>query len=262
MASATTTSAGLSTNDSRILTQVFDPEAAADSPSIQIDPGLPADPHVSADALSNCRRREVEAIKLIETAGANDKGAVYVKALGILSKIIEEYPKYASAYNNRAQLHRWHLTDMALVTSPEPSPSASEAQGVINSALEDLETCISLASLSSPATAISPSQVKILSKAWTQRATVFWNIAKSLKARGLEHIQITAPSNASSGSKVGGEWKSWDRMRMEEEGSRCFYMAGLYGSEVGKAMAVASNPYARLCGSIVKEAMRGEAAGS
>ena len=51
---------------------------------------------------------------------------------------------------------------------------------------------------------------------------------------------------------------SWDRMRFEEEGSRCFFMAGVYGSEVGKAMAVAANPYARLCGSIVKEAMRRE----
>lgn len=54
------------------------------------------------------------------------------------------------------------------------------------------------------------------------------------------------------------EWKGWDRVRFEEEGSRCFYVAGLYGSEVGRAMAVMANPYARLCGAIVKEAIRGE----
>lgn len=35
-------------------------------------------------------------------------------------------------------------------------------------------------------------------------------------------------------------------------------MGGRYGNEVAKALAVASNPTAKLCGAIVKEAMRKE----
>jgi hypothetical protein len=36
----------------------------------------------------------------------------------------------------------------------------------------------------------------------------------------------------------------------------------VFGSEVGKAMAVVSNPHARLCGNIVKEALRRERCGA
>lgn len=93
---------------------------------------------------------------------------------------------------------------------------------------------------------------------------MFLGVVKRLREAGLERL----PSIASAGlDREGGmkyeedgaeEWMGWDRMMFEEEGSRCFYMAGLYGSEVGRAMTVMANPYARLCGAIVKEAIRGE----
>ncbi len=47
-------------------------------------------------------------------------------------------------------------------------------------------------------------------------------------------------------------------MEFEESASRDFTMGGRYGNEVAKALAVASNPTAKLCGAMVKEAMRKE----
>jgi len=38
-------------------------------------------------------------------------------------------------------------------------------------------------------------------------------------------------------------------------------MGGRYGNEMARAMSVATNPYAKLCGGIVKEAMRAEGVG-
>ncbi len=38
-------------------------------------------------------------------------------------------------------------------------------------------------------------------------------------------------------------------------------MGGRYGNDVAREMAVRTNPYAKLCGNIVKEAMRGEMLG-
>ena len=48
---------------------------------------------------------------------------------------------------------------------------------------------------------------------------------------------------------------------LEEKSSRDFFLGGRYGNEVSKAMAVHTNPYAKMCGSIVKEAMRKEFSG-
>jgi hypothetical protein len=259
MASATATSpsVNLSANDARILTQVFDPESAPDAPTVIVDPNLPADPHVrDPEVLSMCKARELEAIKLVESwKEGDDKDLVYRTGWGILDALLKDQPKYASAYNNRAQLHRWRYGDRgSFVQSTSPNSALAPA-AAISSALHDLDTCIGLATPTSPIAAVSPSLGKLLAQAWTQRAAIFWNIAKDLKDQNLERIPT---SELPSGTDT--EWRSWDRMHFEEEGSRCFFMAGVFGSEVGKAMAVVANPYARLCGSIVKEAMRGEGA--
>jgi hypothetical protein len=46
--------------------------------------------------------------------------------------------------------------------------------------------------------------------------------------------------------------------RLEERASHDFSMAGKYGSELARAMAVRTNPYAKMCGAIVQTAMRNE----
>jgi hypothetical protein len=43
---------------------------------------------------------------------------------------------------------------------------------------------------------------------------------------------------------------------LEEASARDFFMGGRYGNEIGKAMVVHTNPYAKMCGNIVKEVAR------
>lgn len=50
-------------------------------------------------------------------------------------------------------------------------------------------------------------------------------------------------------------------MEFEEHASRDFMMGGRLGNEVAKQMAVVANPTAKLCGDMVREAMRKEFAG-
>jgi hypothetical protein len=50
----------------------------------------------------------------------------------------------------------------------------------------------------------------------------------------------------------------WGKEEFESEASKAFQAAALFGNEMGGKLAVATNPMARLCGSIVKEAMRAE----
>ena len=252
----------LSASDTKILHAVFDPESAPEAPRISVDPSLPLDPHITdPEVLASLRSREVAAIKVIEgsssSTGNEEEGvkhAAYLDAKARLDAIIAEQPTYASAWNNRAQLSRWRYGDRGVLTRKSSDADtlperAIQAQQALSQALTDLSTAISLATPSTsqgPGSAVSPSQGKILAQAWTQRAAIYWGVAKDLSVPGTTLI------------KSEREWEGWDKMRFEEEGSRAFFVAGLYGSEVGRAMAVLSNPTAKLCGSIVKEALRRE----
>lgn len=253
----------LSPSDSKILHAVFDPESAPETPRITIDPSLPPDAHISSAALlSTLRARELAAVKVVEKyAGSDDdqrgKSGVYEKAKALLDTVIAEYPFYASAWNNRAQLRRWRCSDAGGFAGESGASVGEEvrkeARRCMMEALEDLDRAIALASppSSSPDKAVSPAQGKLLAQAWTQRAAIFWGTAKALSRSGMSLFPVQDDEEAPI-------WSTWDKTRFEEEGSRCFFMAGLYGSEIGRAMAVLSNPTAKLCGNIVKEAMRGE----
>lgn len=254
-------STSLSSSDAKILNTVFDPESGPEAPRVLVDPSLPPDAHITdLDLLSALRRREVVAVKLVEKISPMEpeekKDLVYQEALAMLDAIISDHEDYASAWNNRAQLRRWRYGDRNVLTTKteEISTAAWEARRTIIAALHDLDTAISLASPSSSSIAVSPAQGKLLAQAWTQRAAIFWGVAKDLGSHGTQVIPNLAQEECM--------WTKWSKSRFEEEGSRCFYMAGLYGSEVGKAMAVLSNPTAKLCGGIVKEAMRRERCGA
>ena len=49
-----------------------------------------------------------------------------------------------------------------------------------------------------------------------------------------------------------------DQARCEELASRDFGVAGRYGHKTAQSLAVKTNPYAKLCGQIVKEALQRE----
>jgi hypothetical protein len=281
---ATATSIPLSNNDLQILNTIFDPESSPETQTIQIDSHLPPDPHIlDRNLLTTLQNRELSAIRLIESYASqtqdepnnsnadvsSDRRETYLKAHTILTDIITHHPDYASAYNNRAQLHRWcfggtGLPSLTLSNSSSSSSSPCHYQQQLASvaqSLADLATAIKLVTPQSQSATVSPQQAKILASAWTQRGAVFLSVVRGLREAGLERLPGVALGREGEmeyGEDGTEEWKWWDRMRFEEEGSRCFYVAGLYGSEVGRAMAVMANPYARLCGAIVKEAIRGE----
>ena len=54
----------------------------------------------------------------------------------------------------------------------------------------------------------------------------------------------------------------WKAIEFEEHASRDFMLGGRYGNEIAKALAVSANPTAKLCGEMVREAMRKEYAGA
>ncbi|KAJ2717594.1 hypothetical protein GGI07_005960 [Coemansia sp. Benny D115] len=112
------------------------------------------------------------------------------KAAAQLTRVIDDYPFYASAYNNRAQVYR--------------------LQGKQDLALADLDLAIEHAS----------EDEALIGQAYTQKAII-------LRARG---DQDGAFYNFSMGAK--------------------------YGNEVAKMAAPKENPYAKMCGKIVSEAMR------
>lgn len=244
----------LSASDAKILNTVFDPESASEAPGVRVDNSLPSDPHITSQAvLSTLRAQEVIAVRLVETC-SGDKDATYLKALSILDTIITNNPEYASAWNNRAQLRRWRYGDRGVLTTTraQSSAQAMEARTAIIGALRDLDEVVALASPKTKDGAVSPAQGKLLAQAWTQRAAIYWGAAKDLSTSGI--LLISSSWDEAETPK----WMAWDKTRFEEEGSQCFFMAGLYGSEVGRAMAVLCNPTAKLCGNIVKEAMRRE----
>lgn len=264
----------LSYGDERIISSVFDPENSPDTPTAKIDPALPEDPRITDKILlSQLRKRELDAVRLVEQysteltarpnlSGMNEPSAdsedqqkktqVYNQAQATLSQLVDEYPNYASAYNNRAQLHRWYHGNK-LISLQALRGDDEQATTALDAILVDLDKAVELASPLGSVPVVSPAQAKLLSQVWTQRGAVLWGLAKTL--------QKTSESGTTIEKKAGSpvpEWRTWDTMRLEEEGSRSFHMAGLYGSEVGRAMAVKTNPYARLCAGIVKEAMTNE----
>ncbi len=248
----------LSTSDTKVIAQVFDPESGPAKLEVIVDPSLPADRHVhEASQLQKLHAREKEAIKLVETfeksgsRSADDKRAVYWKALLTLDAIVKDQPDYASALNNRAQLRRWYWGDRNLLCQPRSKPQP-DRRAAAKSTLDDLKSSIELASPAKPTDAVAPSQGRLLAQAYTQLGAIYHTAAKDMGA---------APECADDAYEVILESMSaWSKDEFEEEASRLFFLGGLYGNEVAKALAVHTNPQAKLCGSIVKEAMRKEMA--
>lgn len=239
----------LSKADSKVLAQVFDPESGPAKAEILVDPDLPADRHIlELDLLQDLRARENKAIQLIEgferfaNPTVQSKLEAYRSALSILDDLIEEFPKYASARNNRAQLRRWRYGDRNLLVQ-----TLSTMNPDTYTAVSDLRRCISLASPSRPTEPVSPAQGKLLSNAHTQFGAIL--LAASREMGEGEDVEVTCDG-----------FQGWSQDDFEEEASRVFFLGGLYGNETAKALAVHTNPHAKMCGNIVQEAMRKEMA--
>ena len=240
----------LSSADSKVLAQVFDPESGPAKPEILVDPSLPPDRQIDAALLPALKAREKEAISHIEAFESSqqktpaEKESVFRKALAILDGLLAEHPQYASAHNNRAQLRRWRFGDRNLLCQAKTG-AVAERYEAAGACIADLSKAISLASSPRPTDAVSPSQGRVLGQAHTQLAAIHYAASKDLN-------ELAEPT------VIEKDCCTWSADRFEEEASRLFFLGGLYGNEVAKALAVHTNPHAKLCSSIVKEAMKKE----
>lgn len=245
MAAAT----GLSARDSSVLNAIFGGEHgaidfSANKPQqpVIINMDMKPDAHVSQDLVEQLVAREKAIISELETAQKdNDNNPSFDniqlhKMCDEFSAIINEQPKYASAYNNRAQVYRMQLLGC------RESGSANTRFDLYDQILEDLQTSVSLAlpdGVKASQIIVSKMQANILKSSYSQLAAVY--TAMSQDEQYLKSGRISL--------------KQWD---LEEKASAAFFSASEFGDEIARAMATRINPYAKLCGNIVQEALARE----
>ena len=238
----------LTTNDSAVLHALFDAESSPSS-AIQIDSSLPPFPsnlQITPKDHESLSNREKLIIKSLQTDSVSQE-TIY-SAITALDALIDDRPNYPPAYANRAQALRMLVEGQS---SPSEKPEITgdvmftdPANTVIVSRLfADLEQAINLSTPTSPADPVPPVQARILADAHTHRGYL---LLKAARAR--------------RDSKVQGSGQLWDSGsdQLEEMASRDFFLGGRYGNKIAQQMAVQTNPYAKMCGAVVKEAMRKE----
>jgi hypothetical protein len=256
---------GLTAHDSNVLEKIKDPESSPSVPLL-LDSSLSRDPHITDFAeyqyVASLEREIIlEYMDLEKRIMASNDPAEPSKSSIVtdydtcttkLQDLITRYPTYASAYNNHAQALRRKFGESILLQTSQPLPglvsTASTDPEELNKEariiLHDLDTAITLLKPRTPYDPISPQAAKTLAQAYTQRGVLYHITAK--------HMTNTDPD---ARVRIGQTWTVHD---LEEMASRDFTLGGRFGNGLAKALAVATNPTAKLCGSIVREAMKKE----
>jgi hypothetical protein len=224
---------GLTTRDSFVLKSLFDPEAsAAPTKHASSQKSLPA---MLEDQFLLRRSTELKTISQLQND--NPSAETIQKAVQDLSTLIKESPGYASAYINRAQANRLLIPTSGLFT-----PEHAQASGQL---LKDLQKGIQLAEPTNSDQELSTHQTTVLAAAYTHRGFLLLKIADIIR-NGKQVYGVSEKLQSASAESV------------EEQASHDFAAGGQYGSKEAREMAVRTNPYAKMCGAIVKEAMRKE----
>lgn len=231
---------------------------------VQLDETLPKDPHITDvtvyERIATEERRLILTVQQaeIQLTGSGPKTGLeplktYEECVAGLSELVSTNPSYASAKNNRAQATRRLHGDGMLVSGLEPSDSplivecdSEERRSAARRTLSDLDTCISLLTPGVSYPRLSRQAAKTLSSAHTQRAAIYHQTSKMLAKGGVLNVD-------QGRAEVG-----WEKIDFEEAASRDFALGGRYGNEVAKGLAVSTNPTAKLCGQMVREAMKKE----
>ncbi|KAH8427680.1 protein hmgX [Aspergillus melleus] len=261
----------LTSNDSAVLQALFDAESSP-SAAVTIDPSLPAYPvHLNlpgpdSEAFESLKQRELSIVRSLQqpTSTSNTTTTTLPSqtihsAIQDLDALITEYPTYPSAYVNRAQALRTLIDHQS--TPPSTSSSTSNQEDQTSSTLfspqnaphtttlfNDLSQAITLSTPLSPADPASSTQARILADAHTHRGYLLLRAARWKR---------THPDSESGPEKLRGV----EPDQLEEMASRDFFMGGRFGNKVAQQLAVQTNPYAKACGAIVKEALRKEMEG-
>jgi hypothetical protein len=227
----------LSSRDNLVLQSLFDPEASS-APATDKSPATKSLPHFEEHVFSAVEKREQSILQPL--ANEQQSKSVVESVIQKLSQLIDEFPHYASAYVNRAQASRLLIDVDDLFSCGQASESAQIFQ--------DLSRGIELATpLDSSGTA-STHQSKVLATAYTHRGFLLLKVADMAKnGRDVHGLNSVKSSNATG---------------IEETASEDFVRGGRYGNALGKQMAVRTNPYAKMCGAIVKDALQQEIANS
>ena len=272
----------LTQHDTHILSQLLSPGLAAYPPTDLIDPSLPS-PWPSL--------LELETSILAPLNTVRPSEATLHIAIDALSALIAQHPSYASAYNNRAQATRLLLGDDLRVNENVWTDLSTAITLLARG--DEASASASNSSRKAPPTQVSKHEASVLGKAHTQRAWLLWklvkkstsscssassssasppspSVKKEKKGSPLEENNakeddptVANPSPSSSttpnSQQLPAQLRGLRRADREEMASRDFAMGARYGDEDARAMAVRTSPYAKLCGEIVKEAMRGDA---
>ncbi|THW51218.1 hypothetical protein D6D21_01583 [Aureobasidium pullulans] len=224
----------LTTRDSIVLKSLFDPEASATHTTKHASSQTSL-PGMAEHQFTIYRSTELQIISQLQekspaTGTAQD-------TIDELSSLIKESPGYASAYINRAQARRLLVPLDGLFT-----PDYAEASEQL---LKDLQQGIQLAEPKSSDQEPSTHQTTVLAAAHTHRGFLLLKIADIIRNGEQVHGVNEAVKSASAET-------------IEEQASRDFAAGGQYGNKEAREMAVRTNPYAKMCGAIVKEALKKE----
>ena len=186
-------------------------------------------------------------------------------AITNLTTLLTSHPSYASAYNNRAQASRMLYGD-------DLRDSGVQKAGIwydLGRATELAEVEIGAGGTDEGGEAEQESRKRVLSQAYTQRGWLVWRLSKGA-ASSLEASSSTSEIGlveqgesyeSEDGQSMAGipvELQGLSQTELEEWASRDFERGGRYGNKAAAEMARATNPYARLCGSVVEKVMRRE----
>jgi|SRR2546423_6763247 len=255
---ATTHTSTLTPKDSAILSALFDSESSPSSNNSisTLDAhSIPALPQISSDLLLVLRAREALAIRPLNIP--NPTPTAIETALHDLSSLISAYPNYAPAYINRAQTIRLLLSSSSS-SSSEFFTTATLPQ--TTQLFSDLSTAITLTTPSTSTTPISPLQADLLASAHTHRGYLLLKAASASSARATKTSHSTTLNShpQSPDLPLPPTLTGLSSTALEELASRDFAAGGRYGNKVARRMSVQTNPYAKACGAIVKEALRKE----
>lgn len=249
----------LTSNDAAVLQALFDAESSPSS-GITIDPTLapwPATVNISTEDLAPLKSRETDIIRKVQTDETPSLENVQA-ALDGLDSLINQYPTYPSAYTNRAQVLRILVDRQYNEKHPQNALEGTDDALFIPEAAElstrifaDLGKAITLATPASPADPLSAVQSRLLADAHTHRGYLLLKAAR-VKKNQVEETDMDVGPDRLRG--LGAD-------QLEEMASRDFFLGGRYGNKVAQQLAVQTNPYAKMCGAIVKEAMRKEVEG-
>jgi hypothetical protein len=226
---ATRPEPGLSASDESVLKALFDSETTPDYNSSEPDQ---VSSNTSAFETEQSRLQNTvdEIIRPLSKTDPNPDAVT--KAIDQLDNVIYSHPSFAPAYVNRAQAIRL-LHNEAIFTDKGSIP--------MGHILADLSQAITLANPKSTSAKVSNRQAQVLSAAHMHRGYLIHNACR------LNSLQPLPQSLRLVGVD-----------RLEEMASRDFAVGGRYGDKIGQQLSIYTNPYAKMCGAIVSEALRKE----